>query len=61
MVTKAQHKTIALRPSQYQTLLELKNAHEAQVGPTNWGEFLLLLAGLYFAYTLLRERQRESS
>jgi hypothetical protein len=55
-------KTIGLQPSEYGVLASAKEAHEAQTGQkTDWGEFLLILLGLYIGDLATKKLRSTSS
>lgn len=47
-------KSVWLSPDEYNTLHTLKSQYEANSGETDWGKFLLLLAGVAIGVGLLK-------
>ena len=55
-------KTIGLQLSEYEVLARAKEAHEAERGEqTDWGQFLLVLLGLYIAYLAKKKLEEANS
>lgn len=52
-------KSVWLSPDEYNTLESLKSKYEASSGSTDWGKFLLLLAGVAIGVGLVKALSRD--